>query len=173
VISLVAPRLGVILLSALMAAAPAGAAPVEVLEVFKDWSAVQHTDGKTATCFATSRPVDIQPKPDGPVESYVYLSYYPGDKVSPEISFKLRTKPEKGTVLSVLVGTEPWKFVGAEDRAYLENPKSHALLLKAIKKGNTLVIKGTPAKGGAATAETYSLDGVSGAMDRAKAACAG
>ncbi len=155
-----------------LAALPVHAAQVEILEVFQDWSAVQHTDGKTATCFATSRPTEIAPKAEGVVEAFAYLSYYPVEKVEAEISFKLSYPPKKGVALSVAIGADVFKFVARDDRAFMDNPKAQAKLIAALQKGDTLLLKGTPAKGTATAVETYSLKGLSEAMARAKAACA-
>ena len=45
-----------------------------------------------------------------------------------------------------------------------------AKLLQAMLKGQTMVVKGTPAKG-EATADTYSLDGVTKAYQEMSKAC--
>jgi hypothetical protein len=149
----------------------AHAETVEVMDVFDDWSAMQHTDGATALCFATSKPIDITPKTAGSAEAFAYIAYYPAENGTFEISFKLSYIAKKGVALAVAIGSDVFKFVARDDRAFMDNPQALSKLIAAMKKGEKLAIKGTPAKG-AETLELYSLNGLSGAMDRAKAGCA-
>lgn len=148
----------------------AAAAEVMLLETFKDWSAFKHESDAETVCFATTRPKDVAPKVEGATEAYLYLSYYPKEGIRSEVSLKLSYPAKKGSSISVSIGSDVFRFNPKKDRAFLDNLDAEKKFLDALRKGEKLVVKGTPAKGDE-TIEVYSLIGVSDAMKKAEAAC--
>jgi hypothetical protein len=71
-----------------LAATPALAQEVTLLEKFKDWTAYSGT-GTPKVCFAVSKPTNSNPKKikRGPI--LFYISQWPADKVTNEVSVKM------------------------------------------------------------------------------------
>ena len=73
---------------AALVATPVWAQDVTLLEKFKDWSAYA-ASGNPKVCFAVAKPTSSSPKKvkRGPI--FFYISLWPADKVTNEISVKM------------------------------------------------------------------------------------
>jgi hypothetical protein len=60
--------------------------------------------------------------------------------------------------------------VADDDKAFAKDPAQERKLLSAMASGGPMIVKGTSAKG-TATTDQYSLDGVSGAVQKLQEAC--
>jgi invasion protein IalB len=154
-----------------LAATPALAQEVTLLEKFKDWSAYAAT-GTPKTCFAVAKPTESNPKKikRGPI--LFYISQWPADKVTNEISVKMGYPFSEGAKTTVTVGSEKFEMFTKDEGAFVEKPEMETKLLEAMKTGNTMKIEGKSSRG-TATTDTYSLNGLSDALDRAAKECSG
>jgi invasion protein IalB len=59
-----------------------------------------------------------------------------------------------------------------DEGAFVEKPEAEKSLVEALKKGGTMKIEGTSARG-TATSDVYSLDGLGDALARIAKECAG
>jgi hypothetical protein len=156
---------------AALVATPALAQDVTLLEKFKDWSAYAAT-GSPKTCFAVAKPTSSAPKTvkRGPI--FFYISQWPADKVVNEISVKMGYPFGPGAKATVTIGTAKFELFTKEEGAFVEKPNMETKLLEAMKTGSTMKIDGKSARG-TATTDTYSLNGLSDALDRATKECGG
>jgi hypothetical protein len=154
---------------AALVATPAWAQEVTLLEKFKDWSAYAAT-GSPKVCFAVSNPSSSTPKnvKRGPI--FFYISQWPADKVVNEISVKMGYPFSEGAKATLTIGSAKFDLFTKDEGAFVDKPETEAKIIEAMKTGNTMKIDGKSARG-TATTDTYSLNGLSDALDRAAKEC--
>jgi invasion protein IalB len=154
---------------AALVATPALAQEVTLLEKFKDWSAYAAA-GSPKVCFAVAKPTNSNPKTvkRGPI--FFYISQWPADKVVNEISVKMGYPFSEGAKATVTVGSAKFELFTKDEGAFVDKPETEAKIIEAMKTGNTMKIEGKSARG-TATSDTYSLNGLSDALDRAVKEC--
>jgi invasion associated locus B (IalB) protein len=154
---------------AALVATPALAQEVTLLEKFKDWSAYAAT-GSPKVCFAVAKPTSSSPKnvKRGPI--FFYISQWPADKVVNEISVKMGYPFGEGAKATLTIGAAKFDLFTKDEGAFVDKPETEAKMLEAMKTGNTMKIEGKSLRG-TATSDTYSLNGLSDALDRAAKEC--
>ena len=154
-----------------LAATPALAQEVKLLEKFKDWSAYAAT-GPAKVCFAVAKPTNSNPKKikRGPI--FFYISRWPAENVTNEISVKMGYPFAQGAKVTATIGTAKFDLFTKDEGAFVEKPDMETKIVEAMKTGNSLKIEGKSARG-TATSDTYSLNGLSDALDRAAKECSG
>lgn len=162
-------------LLAQMAAALAGAAQAQaegaiVAGRFSDWS-VHVSEGPThKICFAVSEPKKKLPSVANRATALIYISAWPKDGVRTEFSVKLGYPIKGAAPITAEVGTDSFKLFAKEERAYVADATEELKLIEAMKKGSDLVVKATSERG-TATADTYSLSGLSQALKALETKC--
>jgi invasion protein IalB len=160
----------VCLIGALLAT-PALAQEVKLLDKFKDWSAYA-ASGPAKVCFAVAKPTESNPKKikRGPI--LFYISRWPADNVTSEISVKMGYPFAEGAKVTATIGTAKFDLFTKDEGAFVEKPDMETKLVEAMKGGTTMKIDGKSIRG-TATSDVYSLDGLSEALDRAAKECSG
>jgi invasion protein IalB len=150
---------------------PTFAEEVALLEKYKDWSAYA-SKASPKVCFAVSQPKDSKPSNvrRGPI--YVYISHYPADKVTGEVSVKMGYPFAAGAKVTVTVGTDKFELFTKEEGAFVEKTEDEAKLVDAMKAGSSMRVQGRSARG-TDTSDSYSLSGISDALDRIAKECSG
>ena len=143
---------------------------LQLKETYKDWAVYVHEKDKTKTCFAISKPKDMLPKGVNRGDVFFYVSSWPGDKVNNEISIKVGYPLDGGSAPSAVIGADQFNLFAEGDKAFVADETMEVNLVKAMKKGSTLIVKGR-SKRGTATIDKYSLSGISAALKRVKAEC--
>lgn len=150
---------------------PAFAQEVALLEKFQDWSAYAAT-GTPRVCFAVAKPKESAPKAvkRGPI--FFYISRWPADNVVDEVSVKMGYPFAEGAKVTAVIGSDKFELFTKEEGAFVEKPEMETKLIDAMKGGSTMKIQGKSARG-TNTTDTYSLKGLSEALDRAAKGCSG
>ncbi len=153
-------------------AAAAGGAQPKLLGQYGMWGAYTAAPGGKKVCFALAKPSasETNPpnRPRNPV--YMFISTRPADKVSNEISLVVGYPFKTGTEATAQVGGSSFALYTQQDGAWIKNATDEAKMVDAMRGGDNAVIKGTSAKGTQST-DTFSLKGVSQALDRAAQEC--
>lgn len=160
--------LAIIAASAIVMTLPAQA--LQLKETYKDWAVYVHEKDTSKTCFAISKPMDMKPKGVNRGDVFFYVSSWPGDKVNNEISIKIGYPLDGESAPSASIGADQFNLFAEGDKAFIADETVEINLVKAMKKGSTLVIKGR-SKRGTATTDKYSLAGISAALKRVNAEC--
>ena len=144
---------------------------VKLLQKYKDWSAYAAT-GSPKVCFAVSQPKSTSPKGvrRGPI--YFYISHYPGDKVTGEISVKMGYPFPTGGKTTVTVGNDKFELFTKDEGAFVEKTEDEGRLIEIMKAGSSMRVQGRSARG-TNTSDNYSLSGISDALERIAKECAG
>jgi hypothetical protein len=157
---------------------PAPANPVAqatLLGQFGDWGAYTASPGGSKVCFALAKPASMVDSPANrrtaanPV--YMFISTRPGESVKDEVSMLVTGYQFKGsTEATVTVGAASFAMYTQNDGAWVKNAAEESQLIDALRKGQDVIIKATTSKG-TKTTDTFSLKGISQALDRVAQEC--
>jgi hypothetical protein len=149
----------------------AGAAEPELLGTFDDWQAYTYKAPDTRVCYAVSSPKSSEAgkkvKRD-PI--YFLVTHMPGRKVRGEISTFIGYPFKESSIVTVKVDDKSFELFTTGDGAWVDNAAREKEILAAMKAGTKLVVTGTSWKG-TETTDTYSLAGISAAVDKIDSAC--
>jgi len=154
------------------AAAAAGGAQPKLLGQYGEWGAYTASPAGKKVCFAIAKPtssVTNPPnRPRNPV--YTFISTRPADKVTNEVSIIIGYPFKPGTEASADIGSTSFALYTQQDGAWIKNAADEANMVSAMRGGDTMVVKGASAKG-TQTTDTFTLKGVSQALDRLAQEC--
>lgn len=153
-----------------IAALPALAQTLTVVDKTSDWTTFAHDGPPTRICFAVSQPKEQEPKAAKRDPAYVYVTAWPKDAVKSEFSVKLGYPLKKGSEATATVDAAAFKLFAAADRAFVEDPVQEQKLLDSMRKGAKLVVKAQSERG-TVTTDTYSLSGLSQALQALAQGC--
>ena len=162
------------LASGVLAALPAAADAPEKLGEFKAWTAYSSGAGDSKVCYALSKPKMSEPTKIKRDAIYFLINDWPARKAKsePEIVPGYEYK-DKSTVMAE-VGSNKFEFFtkneGTAGGAWLEQQPDEERLVESMRKNAELIVIGT-SKRGTQTRDTYSLAGLSDALDKVHAAC--
>jgi invasion protein IalB len=155
-------------------AAPATASGVKptLLGQYGDWGAYTATPGGKKVCFAIAKPTSAETNPPNRPRNpiYMFISSRPADKVTGEVSIIIGYPFKPGSEASVEVGSTTYALYTQQDGAWIKNATEEAQMVDAMRQGQTAVVKGVSAKGTQST-DTFSLKGLSQALDRTGQEC--
>jgi invasion protein IalB len=154
---------------------PSPTAQATLLGQYGDWGAYTASPGGRKVCFALSKPTSQQDNPPNRRTSanpvYMFVSTRPEEKVTNEVSVLVTGyafKPSSEATMTV--GNGGFPMYTQNDGAWIKNAAEEAKLVDTMRKGSDVVIKATTSKG-TQTTDTFSLKGISQALDRAAQEC--
>jgi Invasion associated locus B (IalB) protein len=122
------------------------------------------------TCFVATQPQAVEPLGANRGPIYFYISAWPKDGVKTEPSVKVGYPIDEAKEMTVTIGTDVFKLFAKGERGFVSDPTEELKLVEAMKKGTTAVVKAT-SKRGTSTTDTYSLSGLTQALDKLAATC--
>ncbi len=152
-------------------AAAAGAQP-KLLGQYAEWGAYTASPGGKKVCFAISKPTSSETNPPNRPRNpiYIFISTRPEDKVTNEVSIISGYPFKPGSEASAQIGSTTFALYTQQDGAWIKNAAEEAQMVDAMRAGDTAIVKGGSAKG-TQTTDTYTLKGVSQALDRIAQEC--
>lgn len=146
------------------------AAPVTMVERHDAWAVYHDKQNGGALCFTASQPTDSTPRNvrRGPI--YFYISSWVKDGVKSEISVDVGYPLRDKVPVTVKVGGDAFTLFTRGERAFVADPTAELKLVEAMRKGSTMTVEGTSTRG-TRTSDTYSLIGVSAAIDKVVNGC--
>ncbi len=141
----------------------------ESIGSFGDWGAYK-TEGKQKTCYALAQPKSREPDKLKRDAAYVFISTRPAENVKNEVSIIMGFKMKDGGEAQATVGDSEFGLIAKGANAWVKNPAEESHFIEAMKKGSKLVVKAASAKGKVST-DTYSLSGLSQALDKVRKEC--
>lgn len=155
---------------AFLAAAPALAqGQSKPIAQFGDWSVYVST-GSPKTCYAISQPKTRAPAGLNRDPAHFFISTRPSEKVKEEVSITVGFPMRADSEATVKVGSFSLQLYTKDQGAWVRNVSDEAKLVAAMRGGKDLVFTGTSGRGNVTT-DTYSLNGLSAALDRAAREC--
>jgi hypothetical protein len=167
--------LGALLGCAVLAltAIPVAADTPTLLGVSRDWSAFTSGTGGSKICYAITKPTATVPKAKrDPV--YFLINDWPGRRAKGEPEVVPGYQYKDGSTVTASVGGVNFAFFTQNDAgqgaAWVRERSDEVKLITAMRSGSALIVTGT-SKRGTRTTDTYSLAGLSDALDKIHAAC--
>jgi invasion protein IalB len=151
------------------------AAQATLLGQYGDWGAYMASPGGRKVCFALAKPassVDNPPNRRTAANAvYMFVSTRPEEKVANEVSLLITGYAFKpNSEANMAIGNAPFAMYTQNDGAWVKNAADEARMVEAMRKGADLTIKATTSKG-TQTTDTFSLKGISQALDRVAQEC--
>lgn len=147
----------------------ASAAPEQVA-TYKDWFVYTNGEGADRVCYAVTTPKDRSPVAAAHGDVYVMIATWANGAASEQPSFMagypLRDAPDP----EVRIGSSRFSMFSAGNEGFVESTEDEERLVAAMRRGADMRLSAMSERG-TATDYTFSLLGVSSALDRAAKAC--
>ena len=158
----------------LLSAGAATAADPVSLGAFKDWSAFSAGAGDNKSCYAIARPRSSEPAKIKRDPIAFLITDWPSRKAKAEPEVVPGYQFKDGSAVTAQVGSDKFNFFTKNDAgeggAWVQSGADEARLIAAMRNGQDLIITGI-SKRGTLTKDTYSLAGISDAVDKIHAEC--
>lgn len=141
---------------------------------YGDWGAYMATPNGKKVCFALSKPKSQKASKDDVKRdaAYVFVATRPAENVKEEVSvivgYPLNTKADA----TAEIGSSTFAMFGQNDGAWIKNAAEEPQLVEAMRKGAEMVVKSKSSRG-TETTDTYSLMGITNALERIAKECGG
>lgn len=141
---------------------------------FKDWHVYSAGKGKNRTCYALTVPRETQPANVNRDEVFFLISNWPANKTVNQPSVVPGYQYAANAKAQVQVGSDKFAFFtkneGGAGGAWMEKVPDEKKLVAAMKRGSSMIVTGTSARG-TLTTDDYSLAGFSAALEKLASAC--
>ena len=153
-------------------AAAAGGAEPTLIGQFGTWGAYTATPNGKKVCFALAKPSSSKTNPPNRPRdpAYAFVSTRPAEKVSNEVSIMIGYTLKPGSESSLEVGGAAYAMYTQGDGLWIKNAAEEERMVDAMRKSADVTVKGVSAKG-TETTDTFSLKGLSQALDKLAQDC--
>ena len=154
------------------ATAAAGGAEPTLIGQFGTWGAYTATPNGKKVCFALAKPSSSKTNPPNRPRdpAYAFVSTRPAEKVINEVSIMIGYALKPGSESSLEVGGASYAMYTQGDGLWIKNAAEEERMVDAMRKSADVTVKGISAKG-TETTDTFSLKGLSQALDRLAQDC--
>ena len=154
------------------AAAVEGTAEPTLIGQFGTWGAYAATPNGKKVCFALAKPSSSKTNPPNRPRdpAYAFVSTRPAEKVVNEVSVMIGYTLKPGSESTLEVGGGSYAMYTQGDGLWIKNAAEEERMVEAMRKSADVVVKGVSAKG-TETTDTFSLKGLSQALDRLAQDC--
>jgi hypothetical protein len=153
-------------------AAAAGGAEPTLIGQFGTWGAYSATPNGKKVCFALAKPSSSKTNPPNRPRdpAYAFVSTRPAEKVINEVSIMIGYALKPGSESSLEVGGASYAMYTQGDGLWIKNAAEEERMVDAMRKSADVTVKGVSAKG-TETVDTFSLKGLSQALDKLAQDC--
>jgi hypothetical protein len=149
-------------------AGPAGSN--KPLGAFKDWNAYMLDDPAKKVCFVVSEPKSkkLSKGANRGDPFFLVTRWAPAGGLQP--SMIVGYPQAAGGKAKVTIGKDKFDMFVDADGAWMDTEEGDKKLLDTMRKGSTMIVESTSAKGTKST-DRYSLSGLGAALDKLNATC--
>ena len=151
------------------AAASAQSGPT-LLGTFDAWEAYKTSDNRGAVCWAVTQPQTKEPASAKRDPIYFLITTWPKQGIANEPSVVIGYQFKETSEATVQVGSDKFAFFTKADGAWLQSKQDEQRLITAMRGASDMTVKGF-SKRGTLTTDTYSLKGISAALDKLAEGC--
>ncbi|MFL6792525.1 MAG: invasion associated locus B family protein [Bradyrhizobium sp.] len=154
------------------AGAAAGGAEPSLIGQFGTWGAYTATPNGKKVCFALAKPSSSKTNPPNRPRdpAYAFISTRPAEKVVNEVSVMIGYTLKPGSESTLEVGGGSYAMYTQGDGLWIKNAAEEERMVEAMRKSADVTVKGLSAKG-TETTDTFSLKGLSQALDKLAQDC--
>ena len=167
------PKTSIVFAAALavaMSTSSAYAQATKVIQKHQDWVLYSHTGDPATICFIAAQPREKKPVGYSKQTSFFYISAWPDNGIKAEVSVNIRKELESNSAVTVQIGGSRYRLFTKDNKAFVEQPNEEIKLIEAMKRGSFMVVRAT-IDDGTAIEETYSLLGVTAAVNALRKGC--
>lgn len=138
-----------------------------------DWSAFRTVANGTASCFATTRPMDSAPKLPGRAPVFLYLTSTPVGDVKSEVTVRLGFAVAPDAKVTAMIDGRVHRLAASGELAYPTDAAGQRAFLEALRRGGKLILNTTTSRDGQAVTVTdaFSLSGLATMQRASEGAC--
>jgi hypothetical protein len=153
-------------------AAVAGNAEPTLIGQFGTWGAYTATPNGKKVCFALAKPAGSKTNPPNRPRdpAYAFVSTRPAEKVVNEVSVMIGYAVKPGSESTLEVGGSSYALYTQGDGLWIKNAAEETRMVDAMRKAPDVVVKAVSAKG-TETIDTFSMKGLTQALDRLAQDC--
>jgi invasion protein IalB len=139
---------------------------------FGTWGAYTATPNGKRVCFALAKPTASKTNPPNRPRdpAYAFVSTRPAEKVVNEVSVMMGYMLKPGSESTLEVGGASYAMYTQGDGVWIKNAAEEERMVEAMRHSADVVVKGVSAKG-TETTDSFSLKGLSQALDRIAQEC--
>jgi len=154
------------------ATAAAGGAEPTLIGQFGTWGAYTALPNGKKVCFALAKPSSSKTNPPNRPRdpAYAFVSTRPVEKVINEVSVMIGYTLKPGSESTLEVGGAAYAMYTQGDGLWIKNAAEEERMVDAMRKSADVTVKGVSAKG-TETTDTFSLKGLSQALDKLAQDC--
>jgi hypothetical protein len=154
------------------AAAAAGGTEPVLIGQYGTWGAYTATPNGKKVCFALAKPTSSKTNPPNRPRdpAYAFVSTRPSEKVFNEVSVMIGYALKPGSESTIEVGGASYAMYTQGDGLWIKNAAEEERMVEAMRRAADAVVRGVSAKG-TETTDTFSLKGLSQALDRIAQDC--
>jgi len=143
----------------------------EDLGEFGVWAAVKGSEDGKPLCYLSAEPQKSEGNYTQRGQIYAIVTHRPAEKSIGVVSFQAGYTLKSDAPVTVTIdGKTTFALFGQDEFAWTREAADDKALVAAMRKGSTLVVKGTSARG-TLTTDTYSLSGFTAAINAINTAC--
>jgi len=153
------------------AAASGGAEPT-LIGQFGTWGAYSAAPNGKLVCFALAKPASSKTNPPNRPRdpAYAFVSTRHAEKVVNEVSVMIGYQLKPGSESTIDVGGASYAMYTQGDGLWIKNAAEEDAMVQAMRRAPDITVKGVSAKG-TETIDTFSLKGLSQALDKIAQDC--
>ena len=160
-------------LAAILAFTMAGTAMAQEatrLSKERDWEVYSYTGASGKVCYALSEPIKMLPTSVKHGKIYFFVSTRPAQSVKNEPSLTVEYNFKPDSDVNVDIDGKKFSMFTRDRGAWVENAAEEVRLVNAMKAGRSMTVKAV-SKRGTNTSYTYSLSGITAALNAVGKAC--
>ena len=142
----------------------------KLLGTYGDWSAYEFKDGDDPVCYILAAPKKATGNYKKRGEVFVLVTHRPAEKTRNTFSVMSGYTYKSDATVTVEIDKQKFALFTQADTAWAPDAATDNRLVEALKKGSSMVIKGTSSKG-TDTIDTYGLKGTGTAVAAIDKAC--
>ncbi|OPB30390.1 invasion associated locus B family protein [Bartonella sp. WD12.1] len=137
------------------------------LNQFEAWGAYSYKSSENTVCYVLSVPLSALPTTVNHGDNFFLVTKRSDSPVIFEPQFMAGYTLKEGSKVIVTVGDKNFDFFTKDSSAWLASSEMEKQLVSAMRSGKDMVVKAT-SKRGTDTTYTYSLKGVTAALNMAQ-----
>ncbi len=134
------------------------------------WEAFSNKEAGKMVCYIGSEPIEMRGKYKKRGTSYAMVTHRPSEKSLNVVSIKAGYKHKVDSKVKVIIGNLHFKLFTQDGWAFAHDSKADNALVKAMKQGAEMLVKGISSRG-TTTTDRYSLKGFTAAYRSIGRAC--
>jgi len=158
-----------VLVSAL-AAQPSRAQGIKRIGDYGDWSSFQFSEDGKLACYMSSEPKKATGNYKTRGDVFAIVTHRPAEKRFGEVSIIAGYSYRKDSWAEIKIGEQAFQLFTQDDGAWAPDAETDKKLVRAMRKGRTMVVTGSSSRG-TPTTDTYSLNGFTKASRAIAKAC--